>query len=33
VVRDGSQAIDVDNQRTYEVARQLLQRRSVGEGH
>jgi GTP:adenosylcobinamide-phosphate guanylyltransferase len=27
VVRDGSQAIDVDNQRTYDVARQLLERR------
>lgn len=33
VVRDGSQAIDVDNQRTYDVARQLLQRRPLGEGH
>ncbi|MEA3015964.1 MAG: hypothetical protein QOI38_686 [Sphingomonadales bacterium] len=27
VVGDGSQAIDVDNQRTYDVARQLLERR------
>ncbi|MEA3040966.1 MAG: hypothetical protein QOC65_455 [Sphingomonadales bacterium] len=33
VVSDGSQAIDVDNQRTYDVARQLLERRRDGQGH
>jgi GTP:adenosylcobinamide-phosphate guanylyltransferase len=33
VVRDGSQAIDVDNQRTYDVARQLLERRRDVQGH
>ena len=33
VVRDGSQAIDVDNSRTYEVARELLERRRRAQGH
>jgi len=34
VVSDGTQAIDVDNQRTYDVAKELLARRSAaGEGH
>ena len=33
VVTDGTQAIDVDNARTYEVARELLERRRRGEDH
>ena len=33
VVDDGTQAIDVDNQRTYDVAAQLLARRGAREGH
>jgi len=33
VVADGTQAIDVDNQRTYDVAAQLLARRDAREGH
>lgn len=30
VVRDGTQAIDVDNSRTYDVAKELLERRAAG---
>ena len=33
VVTDGTQAIDVDNARTYEVARELLERRLARQGH
>lgn len=33
VVTDGSQAIDVDNARTYEIARELLERRRFAQGH
>ena len=33
VTTDGTQAIDVDNQRTYDVASQLLARRAAREGH
>lgn len=33
VVADGTQAIDVDNQRTYDVAALLLARRGAREGH
>ena len=33
VVTDGTQAIDVDNARTFEVARTLLERRRAAQGH
>lgn len=33
VVDDGTQAIDVDNARTYDVARELLERRRRTQGH
>jgi GTP:adenosylcobinamide-phosphate guanylyltransferase len=33
VVDDGTQAIDVDNARTYEVAKELLERRQAAQGH
>jgi GTP:adenosylcobinamide-phosphate guanylyltransferase len=33
VVTDGSQAVDVDNARTYDIARLLLERRVSAQGH
>ncbi|HYJ31394.1 MAG TPA: NTP transferase domain-containing protein [Allosphingosinicella sp.] len=33
IVHDGTQAIDVDNQRTYDVAELLLERRRRAQGH
>ena len=33
VVSDGSEAIDVDNSRTYDVAKELLERRRRAQGH
>lgn len=33
VATDGSQAVDVDNARTYEVARELLERRRFAQAH
>ena len=33
VVTDGSQAIDVDNARTYDIASELLERRRRSDGH